>query len=348
MDNILPDTSESEICTIAFTSGTTDVSKGVMLSNKNLCCNVYDGCSVYKYEMEDVILNVLPFYHLFGLTCVLLASIINGNKIVFSNAKTFFGDLKTVNPTFLLLVPEIAKCLLLKISKYGLQETVGNRLNKILCGGAQIGETIIKSYRKLGISLSSCYGVTKCSPGVAINPLINGKDNAAGLIVPCNEVKIAEKNQEILIKGSNVTVGYYNNKQLTDKVIIDGWFHTGDIGFIKDGFLFVTGRIKNLMIFDNGKKVCPEELENKFLQYPEIDEIVIYKQENQIHAKIFSNAFLKHQEIYDAIYDIVKKVNSKLPLYKRVTNFELMDRPFEKTYTNKIKRGDITDEKKYL
>ena len=102
------------------------------------------------------------------------------------------------------------------------------------------------------------------------------------------------------------------------------------------------------MIFDNGKKVCPEELENKFLQYPEIDEIVIYKQENQIHAKIFSNAFLKHQEIYDAIYDIVKKVNSKLPLYKRVTNFELMDRPFEKTYTNKIKRGDITDEKKYL
>lgn len=136
MDNILPDTSESEICTIAFTSGTTDVSKGVMLSNKNLCCNVYDGCSVYKYEMEDVILNVLPFYHLFGLTCVLLASIINGNKIVFSNAKTFFGDLKTVNPTFLLLVPEIAKFLLLKISKYGLQETVGNCLSKILCGGA--------------------------------------------------------------------------------------------------------------------------------------------------------------------------------------------------------------------
>lgn len=196
--------------------------------------------------------------------------------------------------------------------------------------------------------MSSCYGITKCSPSVAINPLINGKDNAAGLIVPCNEVKITEKNQEILVKGSNVTIGYYNNKQLTDKVIIDGWFHTGDIGFIKDGFLFVTGRIKNLMIFDNGKKVCPEELENKFLQYPEIDEIVIYKQENQIHAKIFSNAFLKHQEIYDAIYDIVKKVNSKLPLYKRVTNFELMDRPFEKTYTNKIKRGDITDGKKYL
>ena len=160
--------------------------------------------------------------------------------------------------------------------------------------------------------------------------------------------RLQKKNQEILVKGSNVTIGYYNNKQLTDKVIIDGWFHTGDIGFIKDGFLFVTGRIKNLMIFDNGKKVCPEELENKFLQYPEIDEIVIYKQENQIHAKIFSNAFLKHQEIYDAIYDIVKKVNSKLPLYKRVTNFELMDRPFEKTYTNKIKRGDITDGKKYL
>ena len=341
LDNILPDTSEDEICTIAFTSGTTDVSKGVMLSNKNLCCNVYAGCSVYKYEMKDVILNILPLYHLFGLTCVLLASIINGNKIVFSNTKTFFDDLKIVNPTFLLLVPEIAKFLLLKISKYGLQETVGNCLSKILCGGAQIGETIIKSYRKLGIGLSSCYGITECSPGVAINPLINGRDNAAGLIVPCNEVKIAEKNQEILIKGSNVTVGYYNNQQLTDKVIIDGWFHTGDIGFIKDGFLFVTGRIKNLMIFDNGKKVCPEELENKFLQYPEIDEIIVYKQKNQIYAKIFSNAFLKHREIYDAICNIVEQINSTLPIYKRVNKFELTDQPFEKTYTNKIKRRDV-------
>jgi len=341
LNNILPDTSEDEICTIAFTSGTTDVSKGVMLSNKNLCCNVYAGCSVYKYEMEDVILNILPFYHLFGLTCVLLASIISGNKIVFSDTKAFFDDLKIVNPNFLLLVPEIAKFLLLKISKYGLQETVGNRLSKILCGGAQIGETIIKNYRKLGISLSSCYGITECSPGVAINPLINGRDDAAGLIVPCNEVRIAGKNQEILIKGSNVTVGYYNNQQLTDKVIIDGWFHTGDTGFIKDGFLFVTGRIKNLMIFDNGKKVCPEELENKFLQYHEIDEIIVYKQENQIYAKIFSNAFFKHREIYNTIYKIVKKVNSTLPIYKRVNKFELTNRPFEKTYTNKIKRRDI-------
>ena len=95
------------------------------------------------------------------------------------------------------------------------------------------------------------------------------------------------------------------------------------------------------MIFDNGKKVCPEELENKFLQYPEIDEIIVYKQKNQIYAKIFSNAFLKHREIYDAICNIVEQINSTLPIYKRVNKFELTDQPFEKTYTNKIKRRDV-------
>lgn len=338
------DISEDKVCTIAFTSGTTDASKGVMLSNKNLCSNVYAGCSVYEYKSNDVILNVLPFHHLFGLTYVLIASIINGNKIVFSSIDSFFEDLKQVDPSFLILVPEMTKFLLLRIKKFGLIEAVGNRLNKILCGGAQIDEAVIRDYRKYGIDLSSCYGITECSPGIAVMPMGMQRNDTGEIVLPCNEVRISEETHEILVKGSNVMVGYYGNPKLTNEVIVDGWFHTGDIGFLKDGFLFISGRIKNLMVFDNGKKVSPEEIEKEFLQYSIVDDVLVYKKNNQIHTKIFSISFKENREILKDIHNIIEKINSKLPIYKHISSFEMMDLPFEKTCTNKIKRGKYNND----
>ena len=231
--------SERNICTIAFTSGTTDITKGVMLSHRNLCCNVYAGCKIYRYEQTDVILSILPFYHLFGLVCILFTSIICGNKIFLSNVRDFFADLKTINPTTLVLVPEIVKFLLLKTKKNGLQETVGINLKKILCAGSHINKSIVDTYKKLGISVSSGYGITECSAWISLNPFKGGRSGTDGIVVPCNQVKISQNNHEILVKGCNVIVGYYGNKDLTNKVIVDGWFHTGDIGFIKGGFLSV-------------------------------------------------------------------------------------------------------------
>ncbi len=335
--------SEENVCTIAFTSGTTDIAKGIMLSHKNLCCDAYAGCSIYKYEQTDVVLNILPFYHLFGLTCVLLASLICGNRVILSNVRTFFDDLKTVNPTSLLLVPEIVEFLLLRIQKSGLQETVGTRLRKILCGGSHINKETVNIYRKLGIYISSCYGMTECSPGIAINPVEGGRSGTDGLVISCNQVKISPDDHEILVKGSNVMVGYYNNKELTEKVIVDGWFHTGDIGFLKDGFLSVIGKIKNLMVFDNGKKVNPEELEYKFMDCAEIDEILVYKSSNCIHAKIFSKSFLENSEAYKTISLKISKVNSELPYYKRIRKIEMVQEPFEKTSLNKIKRRNLNE-----
>jgi long-chain acyl-CoA synthetase len=270
---------------------------------------------------------------MFGLVCVLLASIISGSKIVFSNLNNFFNDMKFVKPSFIHLVPEMVKFLLKRIQALGLQEATGGNLKKIMCGGAQIDKNTVEDYKNFGITVSGCYGITECSPCISINALQKNKNGTAGIALPCNKIKIADNNQEILVKGDNVMIGYYENEELTKQVITDGWFHTGDIGFIEDGFLTVTGRIKNLIVLESGKKINPEEIENMFLGCSEINEIIVYEYKNQIHAKIFSKNFIKNE-----IQKIIDQVNSKLPMYKRINKFELSDVPLEKTSINKIKR----------
>ena len=133
-------------------------------------------------------------------------------------------------------------------------------------------------------------------------------------------------------------IGYYNNKDLSDKTIVDGWFHTGDCGFFEDGFLIVTGRLKNLMVFSNGQKVQPEEIESFFYGYPQIDEVIVHEQNDKIVAKIFSHDFLEKTIGYKDIGNIVSNINTLLPIYKRINRFEMLDSACEKTILKKIKR----------
>jgi len=336
---------ENKVCTIAFTSGTTEESKGVMLSHKNLCSDVVAGCEIYEYKKTDLILSVVPFYHAFGLVCVLFASMISGNKLVLSNVGEYFADLKRVKPTFIHLVPEMTKFLLKKIELEGLKKATGGHLKKIMCGGAQIDKETVEKYKNLGIMVSGCYGLTECSPCISINTLQRNRSGTAGIPIPCNEIKISEDNQEILVKGDNVMVGYYENESLTEEVIVAGWFHTGDVGFIKDGFLTVIGRIKNLIVLESGKKVSPEELEASFAGYSEVDEILVFEYQNRICAKIFSEKFLHKKIKIERIQEIVDEVSLKLPLYKRIKKFELVASPIEKTALNKLKRRDSEHEK---
>lgn len=334
----LPDILEDNVCTIAFTSGTLNTSKGVMLSHKNLYSNIHAACSVYKFKSEDVLLAFLPCFHLFGLVTTLFVPIICGCKLVFSQVDRFFADLKSVKPSMLNFTPEAAKFLLNQIKLHGFLEATGGNLRSILCGGAQIEERVINYFQPFGVFVAGCYGMTECSPCVSINTLKNNKSGSAGVILDCNEVKISDVNNEILVKGNNVMIGYYNNKDLTDKTIVDGWFHTGDCGFFEDGFLIVTGRLKNLMVFSNGQKVQPEEIESFFYGYPQIDEVIVHEQNDKIVAKIFSHDFLEKTIGYKDIGNIVSNINTLLPIYKRINRFEMLDSACEKTILKKIKR----------
>ncbi|HBL84120.1 MAG: hypothetical protein A2Y17_12710 [Clostridiales bacterium GWF2_38_85] len=374
-----------ELKQLMFTSGTTGVPKGVMHCQRNLVAVINEA---QKYlGITKCALAVLPYHHSYEATCGILTMYHHGMRVCINETlRTFLPNLALYKPTELMLVPLFveniyrriwaqaeekgkAKILrkLIKFSnamlKIGIdlreklfgsvREAFGGELLVAICGGAPLKPEQYKFFYSIGITLLNGYGITECSPIVAVNRNEYHREGAVGLPIPCNRVKIKNPNEygegEILVNGDNVMLGYYKNPTATAEVFDDGWFCTGDIGKIdKDGFLYVTGRIKNMIVLKSGKNVYPEEIEEALSNIKYIGEVIVSasKDESDIEialcAEIFPNADMTKEMGKEAIEAEIRKeisaFNEKQPNYKLIKKIIFRDEEFEKTTSKKIKR----------
>ncbi len=367
-----------KLAAIYFTSGTSGEQKGVMLCQRNMVASFDGACKHVHFTDDDVVLSVLPLHHCYESNCGILALLHSGCVICFNeNLKVFLSNLKLFRPTGMSLVPLIADTLFrqimdaaqrngklrklqtgMKISDllqklnidvteklFGeVYEALGGRYRKSFVGGAPMNPVVTKAFRQLGITMLQGYGITECSPLVSVNRENFYKDDSVGPVLPICRVKI--KDGEVLVKGDNVMLGYYKNEQATKEAMDEGWFKTGDLGYIDmDGFLYITGRKKNLIILESGENVSPEELEGYVVNLPLVSEVVVYEDENKIMAEIFPDAdYARENEIADIEAELMAQItdiNKGLPRYKHIHGLRLRDSEFEKTTSKKIIRYKV-------
>lgn len=385
----------TDMAIILFTSGTTGTSKGVMLNNKNICSNVMVAQTFLNIEVGDVFFSVLPIHHTYECTCTFIESMYCGATMAFCQGlKHIVKDLQEVKPHLMLAVPLIYENFyskitrqikksgkekqlntLIKLSKVTkrvgidvskpatkkITETFGGRIKTMIVGGAAIDGDIMGFFRDLGITAIQGYGLTETSPMVSLNPeepkLID--NTSAGHLLPFVECMIADKGDdgvgEICFRGPNIMMGYYKNQESTDEVIIDGWFHTGDLGYLSDkDYVYITGRKKNVIIAANGKNVFPEELEFYLMKNECIEECMVWGDEDNedslkrgIYATIRPSKEIIAEELGEDATDeqvreyierIVDKQNETMPLFKRINHVIIREREFDKTTGLKIRR----------
>lgn len=340
-----------KMCTILFTSGTTGVSKGVMLNHAALADNAT--CMDTGEPVGTVSLSVLPIHHAYCFTCDVLACLCGGVTSCFNDSiMRIAKNIQIFKPNIILLVPMIIESLYYKLcelananpqvpKKLLAQKIFGETLHTIYSGGAYLNPKLIDAFEEFGIELIQGYGMTEFAPRISVNVRGHIKKESVGALIPESEAKIVDG--EILVKGKSMMLGYYKNEEETAKTIVDGWLKTGDLGYVdEDGYLFITGRKKNLIILANGENVSPEELENKFNGWLVAKELMIYSDNGKIVAEIFPNAdYLELAGITDVESEFNKKVeevNNDLPLYKRIAQTVVRTEEFEKTASGKIKR----------
>lgn len=381
-----------EFKVLIFTSGTTSNSKGVMICNRNLAENINAVSAYVKLTTDDRLMSILPLHHTYESTIGFLLPFAVGASIsVCQGLKYIVPNLKETNPTAILTVPLLVENLYKKINanikkskKDGLvnsmihvsnalktigvdikrkvfneiYENLGGKIRIIVSAAAPIDAKIGKWVEDIGITFLQGYGLTETAPIAALTPEFKPKVGSAGKAVTCAEIKIDNPNEngegEVLIKSSTLMLGYYEDKEATDKAICDGWFHSGDVGYLdNEGYLYITGRSKNVIVTQNGKNIYPEEIELMLAKIPEIAECMVYgkeetgKKELLISAKVIPNyeeieerhgRDLSKEQIYDIIWQEIKNVNRKLTSYKAIKNLEIKEDEFEKTTTMKIKR----------
>ena len=327
---------EYDMKMLVYTSGTTGLSKGVMLSEHNLVSSVYYGLQVST--IYDTGLSILPYHHTYEAVCSLLVSLHHHSTICINDSvRAVLQNFKLFKPTHVYLVPALAEMfykriwrtveeqgkgkqlkMLISVSnglrKVGIDarrtlfktihDTFGGRLRKIVCGGAPIRPEVNKFFDDIGISLINGYGITECSPLVAANREECNTYNTAGLKLPCIDIKIDNPdefgNGEICVKGDVVMLGYYNDPERTAEVLQDGWFRTGDYGHLNDlGQITITGRKKNIIVLNNGKNIYPEEIEEYIMIIPYVNEVVVYatKDEDGNQNGLCAEAYLDEQKL---------------------------------------------------
>jgi len=379
---------------LLFTSGTTDTAKAVMLSHRNICENLMNMCSMLYIDEKDIFLSILPIHHTYECTCGFLCQLYRGCTIAYCEGlRHIVKNLKESKATMMLGVPLVFESMYRQIMNQAIKskgeskikfaislsntlrkfkidirkklfkqihEALGGHIRMFISGAAGIDPQIAKGLRELGISLVQGYGLTECAPIVALNRNNYYKDEAAGLPLPNLQVEIDNPDEdgigEIKCKGSSVMLGYYEDPEATAEVIKDGWFYTGDSGFIdEDGFVHITGRKKNVIITGNGKNVFPEEIETLLNRSMYIKESLVYGKgqsdgDTVICAKIvpdkekieedIKNGTAPESTVDKVIEAEVKTVNKSMVIYKHVKEFSLQDEEFVKTTTKKIKRHE--------
>lgn len=389
----------TDLSVILFTSGTTDVSKGVMLNQKNLVLDTYLAQTLLEVRQgEDTFFSILPLHHTYECTATFLECVYNGATMaICQGLKYIVKDMQETQPNLLLGVPVIFENLYNKITrnvrksgkekqlntlfrinrvtkKIGLDiskqatkqitELFGGKLRTVICGGAAVDGDILDYFGNLGFRSVQGYGLTECSPVIALNPdsakFINNK--SAGYLFPLGECKIVDKDEdgrgEICFRGPTVMMGYYKDPERTAEAIdSDGWYHTGDLGYIDEQeYVYITGRKKSIIITGNGKNVYPEELEYYLQKSEYISESMVWGDETNenptrrgIYATIRVNkeaiedkfgADYSKEQVTEFINREVDKANENLPLFKKITHVIIRDREFNKTTTHKILRRD--------
>ena len=378
------------LATIVFTSGTTGKGKGVMLSQTNIVSDMTQG--MYLFDITPKTLNVLPPHHTFGSTVNYVGHYAQGSEIyITSGIKYLLNELKEQQPTHLVLVPLFVETLYRRIwataekngidkklkmgmklsaalRKIGIDkrrsifaqvhETFGGKLQMIICGGAALNQDIIDFFDAIGITVLNGYGITECAPLVSCNRNEWQKNGSVGLPIIGEEVRIFEPDAngegEICVKGPNVMMGYYEEPEATAAVIDeDGFFHTGDYGKLdEDGWLFITGRKKNLIIFSNGKNVYPEEIETEISRIRGVLEVVVYAGESKANPErevIVAEIFPDYEQLKnDGVTDVkeyfdehVKLANTRMAPYKKVGLVKIRKEEFIKNTSRKITRFNI-------
>ena len=377
---------------LIFTSGTTSQAKGVMLCHRNLAANVNAVSKYVKIYESDRFFSVLPLHHTYESSIGALLPFANGSSIaVCGGLRYIVPDMQESKPTAMLAVPLLVENLYKKINqsieksgKAGLvnsmihvtnalksvgidikrkvfkeiYDNLGGKIRIIVSAAAPIDKKIGKWVQDIGIEFLQGYGLTETAPIAALTPECDPRVGSVGLPVNCAEIKIHKPNEngegEIWIKSETLMLGYYEDEEATKEVVHDGWFNSGDIGYMdKDGYVYVTGRSKNVIVTQNGKNIYPEEIELLLSKIPEISESMVYGKEVEgekeliITARVIPNyeeieklhgKDLDEEEIKKIIWNKIKEVNKSLTSYKAIKKLEIKHDEFEKTTTMKIKR----------
>lgn len=340
--------SPEELCTIMFTSGTTGKSKGVMLTHRNLAENAT--CLDMKIPKRTVILSVLPIHHAYCLTMDIIKGLTLGSIICINDSLLRVAkNMKLFQPNMILMVPLMIETMAKKLEEAaGLppeivkKEVFGENFHTICSGGAYLNPSYIDLFKRYGITILQGYGMTECSPVISTTVPWNIRKEAVGQLVPNCEAKTVD--EELWVRGSSVMKGYYKMPEETAAALTeDGWLRTGDLGYVdEEGFVYLTGRKKNLIITKNGENVSPEELENKIGVHRLVQEILVRESEGVIEAEIFPDyEYAKKQEITDIraiLQEAIDEYNKTAPAHKRIYRLKIRETEFEKTPSKKIKR----------
>ena len=386
----------SDMVSIVFTSGTTGVSKGVMLSHRNLCCDVLIAQTYLEVCPSDIFFSVLPIHHTYECTCTMIEGLFMGASMAFCRGlKYITKDMQMVHPTFLLAVPLIYEkfynTIQKTLKKQGQDKLVntlfainnvtskvginvakpiankimaqfGGCIEMFIAGGARVDPKVLAFFRSMGIPCLQGYGLTETSPMVALNPdqWRYMRNESAGKLFQFTECKIVDKddegNGEICFRGPQVMMGYYRNPEATSACMENGWFHTGDIGYLdKDNYVYITGRKKNVIIAANGKNVFPEELEEKIARSPYIEECMVWadeENEDRMKRGIYVTLRPDRENVKEALGERandegavlalvsseIDKLNAEWPDWKRVKHIVIKKGEFNKTTGMKIRR----------
>ena len=381
-----------EMAIMLFTSGTTNISKAVMLSHKNICTNIMDIRNLFKLDEKSLFLSFLPLHHTFECTVGFLYPISIGAGIVFSKGVRHIGDeLKKFHISAMICVPVVFEKIYEKLIKtieqkgklwmvkgvstisnvllkYGIDvrsklfkeilDNLGGNLKIVVTGGAALNPVVEKGFQSMGINLMQGYGLTETSPVIAAELPYQKKLGSIGKKFPSVDIKLDDIDEttgigELLVKGDSVMLGYYNNEEANaESFTEDGWFRTGDYAKIdKEGFIFISGRKKFVIVLKNGKNVYPEELEILVDKLPMVLESMVYGTPDDdgditISVKVVYNkdyisekyGKISENQIRDIIWNEIKAINRTMPKYKYIKKLIITDKEFEKTTTHKIKR----------
>lgn len=378
----------NELATIIFTSGTTSMSKAVMLSNYNIASNIYNMDMCEKILSTDVNMAFLPFHHTFGSTGLLLFLSHGATNVFCDGLRHIQENLKEYHVTVFVCVPLLLEAMYKKINtqiekqkktriikfakiisnfllKFKIDirrkifkqilDNLGGELRFVISGASAIDKKVAKGFNDFGILTIQGYGLTETSPVLAAENEKSIRYGSVGLPLPEMEIKIDHPNEdgigEIIAKSPSLMLGYYEMPEETNAVIKNSWFHTGDLGFIdKDGYIFITGRQKNVIVLKNGKNIYPEEIELLINNLPYVSESMVFGMPKDddlvVSVKIVYNKDyinqkypnISEQEVRDIIWKDVKNINSNLTNYKHIKNLIITDEPMIKTTTQKVKR----------
>ena len=342
----------SEIATLIYTSGTTGKSKGVMLTQSNLALNVES--VPYTAEPGKVLLSVLPVHHAFCLVMDWLKGFSLGATVCINDSfMHMVRNMGIFKPDLMLMVPLMIETIYKRLSavdpalpKEAVAANVfGGNLKIIFTGGAHLDPFYIEQLEAYGVQVLEGYGMSECSPVISSN---TPEDHKAGSIgKPLPNVKIRFENGEIQVQGSSVMQGYYKMPSETAETLKDGWLHTGDKGYIdEDGFLFINGRVKNLIILSNGENISPEEIENKLGINPLVGEVIVTGENNGLTARIYPDQDVVKAKGIDAetvkaaLQEVIAAYNKNQPTYRQIISLVVRQNPFHRNATGKIVRAD--------